>query len=60
MLPHHTVNLFLRYAPDELREIILEIRNIVFSMVPDVQEEIRGKRLVYFRWQASGPVKSGI
>ena len=60
MLPYHTVNLFLRCAPDELREIILEIRNIVFSVVPDVQEEIRGKRLVYFRGQASGPVKSGI
>ncbi len=59
MLPYHTVNLFLRCAPDELREIILEIRNIVFSVVPDVQEEISGKRLVYFRGQASGPVKSG-
>jgi hypothetical protein len=59
MLPYHTVDNFLRFVPDELREILLEIRNIVFSVVPEVQEEISGKRLVYFRGQASGPAKSG-
>jgi hypothetical protein len=60
MLPYHMVDHFLRFTPAELREIVLEIRNIIFAEVPEAQEEIRGARLVYFRGSAAGPVKSGI
>ena len=60
MLPYHTIDNLLRYTPEGLREIILEIRNIVFSAYPAAQEEIRRKGLVYFRGSAGGPVRSGI
>ncbi len=43
MLPYHTVNLFLRCAPDEIAQNHPGDRNIVFSVVPDAQEEISGK-----------------
>jgi len=60
MLHYQTVDHFLRFAPDELREIVLEVRDIVFSEYPEAQEEIRSSGLVYFRGSAGGPVKSGI
>ena len=60
MLPYHLVDHFLQYAPTESRELILEIRNLVFAAVPDAQEEMRGRNLVYFRSAAGGPVISGV
>jgi len=61
MLPHHCVDEFLRFAPPELRDIVLELRNLVASIAPGATEWIRPKHgLTYFFAGRGGPVSAGI
>ncbi len=60
MLPYHMIENFLKYAHPKLHEIVLELRNLVFSTVPHATENIRNDGLVYYFADLGGPVNAGI
>ena len=60
MLPLHQVEAFLQKSPLQLSEIVLELRNIVFSTAPDAVEVIRWRGLNYFHAGRGGIVSAGI
>ena len=60
MLTWHEVEAFLQDTPDPLREIVLELRNIIHSAVPDAEEVIRWGGLSYFHAGRGGLVSAGI
>jgi hypothetical protein len=61
MLPLHEVDEFLQYAPPELRDIVLELRNLVAEIAPGATEWMRPKHgLTYFFAGRGGPVSAGI
>ena len=41
MLPIHHIENFLKFTPSHLQEIVLELRNIIFSVAPDAAEVVR-------------------
>lgn len=51
---------FLQYKPPHLRDIVLELRNLVASVTPEASERILWKGLSYHDEQRGGPVKAGI
>ena len=59
-MPTHAVERFLQFKPDELRQIALEIRNIVAEIAPDARERIVASSLTYHDPSRGGPVKAGI
>ena len=60
MLPIHQVETFLQHTPLGLRDIVLELRNIIASAAPDAVEVIRWKGLSYFHEGRGGIVSAGI
>ena len=48
MLPIHHIENFLKFAPPHLQEIVLELRNVIFSAAPDTAEVVRWGGLSYF------------
>ena len=60
MLPYYIIENFLQYTPSALREIALEIRNVVASIAPNTTEEVRYRGLVYYHGNLGGPVSAGI
>ena len=54
------VERFLHRKPRHLRDIVLELRNLVASVVPDASERILWRGLSYYDHQRGGPVKAGI
>jgi hypothetical protein len=60
MLNLHEVNVFLQHTPVHLQDIVLELRNIVASVVPNAVEVIRWGGLSYFHAGGGGPVSAGI
>ncbi len=48
MLPIHHIENFLKFAPPHLQEIVLELRNIIFSVAPDAAEVVPLGRLELF------------
>ncbi|CAG0952736.1 hypothetical protein ANAEL_00158 [Anaerolineales bacterium] len=60
MLPFHQVENFLKFTPQPLQEIVLELRNIIFSVAPDTVEVIRWGELSYFHEGRGGIVSAGI
>jgi hypothetical protein len=48
MLPIHHIENFHKSAPPHLQEIVLELRNIIFSVAPDTAEVVRWGGLSYF------------
>ena len=60
MLPIKTIHHFLKYFPDELCEIVLELRNLVAAAASGATEDIRPNGLVYYFGDLGGPVSAGI
>ena len=60
MLPFHQVENFLKFTPQPLQEIVLELRNIIFSVAPDTAEVVRWGGLSYFHEGGGGIVSAGI
>jgi hypothetical protein len=60
MLPIHEIEAFLQHTPVNLQEIVLELRNVIASMAPDVVEVIRWKGLSYFHEGHGGVVSAEI
>jgi len=60
MLPFHHVESFLVHTPLPLQEIVLELRNIITSVAPDVMEVIRWGGLSYFHEGRGGIISAGI
>jgi len=60
MLPIHHIENFLKLTPPPLQEIVLELRNVIFSVAPDAAEEERWGGLSYFHEGRGGVVSAGI
>ena len=60
MLPIHHIESFLKFTPPHLQEIVLELRNIIFSVAPDSAEVVRWGGLSYFHEGRGGIVSAGI
>jgi hypothetical protein len=60
MLPIHQVEIFLHNTPENLQDIVLELRNIILSAAPDAVEVVRWGGLSYFHAGGGGIVSAGI
>jgi hypothetical protein len=60
MLPANYIEKRIQYIPAELRDIVLEIRNIVASVAPDATESQHSRGFSYYRKERGGPVSAGI
>jgi hypothetical protein len=60
MLPIFAVEKFLQHTPEQFREIVLELRNIVASVAPCATEVILWKGISYYDEKRGGPVSAGI
>ena len=60
MLPTHQVETYLQHFPSHLRDIVLELRNIILTVAPDAVEVIRWKGLSYLHEGRGGVVSAGI
>ena len=60
MLPIHHIENFLKFTSPHLQEIVLELRNIIFSVAPDSAEVVRWGGLSYFHEGRGGIVSAGI
>ena len=54
------VERFLEHQPRHLRDIALELRNLIASVAPHASERILWKGLSYYDHERGGPVKAGI
>jgi len=60
MLPERFIEKHLEYVRPELRDIVLEIRNIVASVAPDATESQHSRGFSYYHKERGGPVSAGI
>jgi len=60
MLHIHQIENFLKFAPPQLQEIALELRNIIFSVAPDAAEVVPWGDLSYFHEGRGGIISAGI
>ena len=60
MLSTHEVERILERVSPELRDIILELRNIVATFAPEAAEEFRNNGFIIYDAQRGGPVSAGI
>jgi hypothetical protein len=60
MLSTYKVERILEHTSPELRDIVLELRNIVAALAPDAAEEFRNKGFVIYDARRGGPVSAGI
>ena len=60
MLPEHAIEKYLQFIQPGLRDIVLEIRNIVTSVAPDATESQHSRGFSYYHKQHGGPVSAGI
>lgn len=60
MLPIHQVETFLQHTPLHLQEIVIELRNLIASVAPDVTEVVRWGGLSYYHEGRGGIVSAGI
>jgi hypothetical protein len=60
MLPERFIEKHLEQIPAELRDIVLEIRNIVASVAPDATESQHSRGFSYYHKERGGPVSAGI
>jgi hypothetical protein len=54
------VERFLQFQPPPLRDLVLELRDLVLSTIPAASEALRWKGLVYFRPELGGPVRGSL
>jgi hypothetical protein len=60
MLPERSIEIYLQQVPVELRDIVLEIRNIVASVAPNATESQHSRGFSYYFKERGGPVSAGI
>jgi len=60
MLPERFIEKHLQYVPVELRDIVLEIRNIIASITPNATERQHSRGFSYYDKERGGPVSAGI
>jgi len=60
MLPARFIEKHLQYVAPELRDIVLELRNIVASVTPNATESQHSRGFSYFDKERGGPVSAGI
>jgi hypothetical protein len=60
MLSTHEVEKILEHISPELRDIVLELRNIVAALAPEAAEEFRNKGFILYDARRGGPVSAGI
>jgi hypothetical protein len=60
MLPIHQIENFLKFAPPQLQDIVLELRNIIFSVAPDATEVVPWGDLSYYHAGRGGIISAGI
>lgn len=60
MLPERYIEKRLQQVPPDLRDIVLEIRNIVASIAPDATESQHSRGFSYYYKERGGPVSAGI
>ncbi len=60
MLPERYIEKYLEQVPAEMRDIVLEIRNIVANVAPDATEEQHSCGFSYYHKERGGPVSAGI
>jgi hypothetical protein len=60
MLPERYIELYLQQVSPELRDILLELRNIIASIAPDATESQHSRGFSYFYKERGGPVSAGI
>lgn len=60
LLSLHEIEQFISKVPPPLRDIVLELRNLVAEVAPDATEIILWKGITYYHAQRGGPVSAGI
>jgi hypothetical protein len=60
MLSEHAIQKYLQYITPELRDIVLEIRNIVAGIAPGATERQHSRGFSYYDKERGGPVSAGI
>jgi hypothetical protein len=60
VLPERYIEKYLQRVPPELRDIVLEIRNIVASIAPEATEKQHSRGFSYYYKDRGGPVSAGI
>jgi hypothetical protein len=60
MLPTLFIEKFLLHAPEQLKEIVFELRNIVAGVAPGATEVILWKGISYYDETRGGPISAGI
>jgi hypothetical protein len=59
-LPTRHIERLLAHFPPHLVEVILELRDLVFTVAPDAAEDIHPKGFTYYHPLRGGPVSAGI
>ncbi len=60
MLPERHLEKYLLHVRPELRDIVLEIRNIVAEVAPGATEQQHSRGFSYYFKERGGPVSAGI
>jgi hypothetical protein len=60
MLPERYIEKYVSQVPAELRDIVLELRNIIASVAPDVTEKPHSRGFSYYYQERGGPVSAGL
>jgi hypothetical protein len=60
MLPERYIEKYLQTVSPALRDIALEVRNIVYSIAPDATESQHSCGFSYYDKKRGGPVSAGI
>jgi hypothetical protein len=60
MLPERYIEKYLEMVPPELRDIVLEIRNLIACVAPQATESQHSRGFSYYFKERGGPVSAGI
>ncbi len=60
MLPERFVEKKIQFLPPDLRDIVMEIRNIVARVAPGATERQHSRGYSYYHKERGGPVSAGI
>lgn len=60
MIPLAMLETHLKYLPEDMQDIVMEIRDIVERLCPEAVERLDRNGIVYFDANRGGPVKAGI
>ena len=60
MLPSHTIESFLQDLPQNLQDIVQELRNTIAAVAPGVTETGTRRGFNYYFKERGGPVSAGV